>query len=128
MFEISFPVMMVWAIATVFVFAGLANLIGIRPVRRLYKRWDIPAATYRIIGVVELIAAAFLAQPDLRLWGIAIAAPIVFGAVILLLNHRHYAYATAVSDTRRVCPSDAGDSALARRPSLRSAVLKRLQA
>jgi hypothetical protein len=45
------------------------------------------------LGIVEIIAAALLGMPHLRIFGIAMAAPIMFGAIVTLLNHRHYLYA-----------------------------------
>src|SRR5258705_6433243 len=93
MFEASFPVMAAWANAAVFALAGIVNFTALGGVREVYARWDIPAAFYRTLGIVEIIAAALLAMPDGRVWGIAIAAPIMFGGIVMLLNHRHYLYA-----------------------------------
>ena len=93
MLEASFPVMAAWANAVVFALAGLINVTALSAVRETYARWDIPGAFYRTLGIVEIIAAALLATPELRIWGVAMAAPIMFGAVIMLLNHRHYLYA-----------------------------------
>ena len=93
MVEVSFPVIAVWADAGVFALAGLINLTALAAVREIYARWDIPAVFYRTLGIVEIIAAALLAMPELRAWGIAMAATIMFGAIVMLLNHRHYLYA-----------------------------------
>ena len=86
----SFPVMAAWANAVVFASAGLVNFTALSAVRQVYARWDIPGAFYRTLGLVEIIAAALLAMPELRVWGVAMAAPIMFGAIVMLLNHRHY--------------------------------------
>jgi len=93
MVEAPFPVMAAWANAAVFVLAGLVNLTALSAVREVYARWDIPGAFYRTLGIVEIIVAALLATPDLRAWGVVVAAPIIFGAIVMLLNHRHYLYA-----------------------------------
>lgn len=93
MFEASFPVMAAWANAAVFALAGLVNVTAFGAVREAYARWDIPASFYRTLGIVEIIAAALLAMPNLRAWGVAMAAPIMFGAIVMLLNHRLYRYA-----------------------------------
>jgi hypothetical protein len=93
MFESSFPVMAVWVNAGVFALAGLVNLTAFGAVREVYARWDIPAVFYRTLGIVQIIAAALLAMPDFRAWGIAMAAPVMFGAIVLLLDHRLYRYA-----------------------------------
>jgi hypothetical protein len=45
--------------------------------------------------VLDLAAAAMLVEPELRGWGIALAAVLTFGSVVTLLNHRHYAAAGA---------------------------------
>jgi hypothetical protein len=89
----SLPVLAAWANAVVFASAGLVNVTALSAVREIYARWDIPGAFYRTLGIVEIIAAALLGMPHLRILGIAMAAPIMFGAIVTLLNHRHYLYA-----------------------------------
>lgn len=91
----SFPVMAAWANAVVFAAAGLVNLTALSAVRQVYARWDIPGVFYRTLGIVEIIAAALLGMPQLRVLGIAMAAPIMFGSIVMLLNHRHYLYAAS---------------------------------
>ena len=73
----SFPVIAAWANAVVFASAGLVNVTALRAVREVYARWDIPGAFYRALGIVEIIAAALLGMPHLRVFGIAMAAPIM---------------------------------------------------
>jgi hypothetical protein len=86
----SFPVMAAWADAALFFLAGIINLTAVGPVREVYERWDIPAVFYRSLGIVEILAAAFLVSPEYRAWGIALALPIMFGSIVMLLDHRHY--------------------------------------
>jgi hypothetical protein len=43
-----------------------------------------------VAGVFEVTAAALLAVPETRLWGIALAGLIAFGAVVTLFNQRRY--------------------------------------
>jgi hypothetical protein len=85
--------MAAWANVAVFASAGLINVTASSAVREVYARWDIPGAFYRTLGIIEIIAAALLGMPHLRVFGIAMAAPIIFGAIVTLLNHRHYLYA-----------------------------------
>ncbi len=96
MFELSLPVAAAWINAGIFAAAGLINLAGLRSVREVYADWDVPAATYRTLGLIELVAAAFLAMPEFRFWGVILAAPIMFGSVVLLLDHRNYVFASSV--------------------------------
>lgn len=96
MFDVSFPVMAAWTNAAIFAAAGLINFTAIKSVRAVYDRWDVSPGFYRPLGLVELAAAVCLAVPSLRFWGVLLAAPIFFGSVVMLLDHRHYAYAASV--------------------------------
>src|SRR4051812_27583149 len=93
MVEIPFPVMAAWTNAALFAVAGIVNLAAFGSVREVYRSWDIPAGFYRSLGAIEIVAAVTLAMPELRAWGIALAAPILFGSIVMLLNHRRYLYA-----------------------------------
>jgi hypothetical protein len=96
MLEASFPLLAAWVNTAFLGLAGLANWFDGRPVRALYESWNIPASSYRTIGLIEIVAATFIAVPHLRAWGIVLAAPIVFSTVVMLLYHRHYGYALGV--------------------------------
>src|SRR4029453_6490164 len=93
MFEVSFPVMAAWLNAAIFAVAGLINFTAVKSVRSVYDRWDVSPAFYRPLGLVEIAAAVCLAAPSLRFWGVLLAAPIFFGSVVMLLDHRHYVHA-----------------------------------
>ena len=88
--------MAAWANAAIFATAGLVNFAAVKSVREVYDRWDVAPGFYRPLGLVELVAAVCLAVPSLRLWGVILAAPIAFGSVVMLLDHRHYVYAASV--------------------------------
>jgi hypothetical protein len=94
--DLSLPVLAAWANAAVFAAAGLINFTAIRSVRQVYERWDVAPGFYRPLGLVEIAAALCLAVPSLRVWGLVMAAPIAFGSVVMLLDHRHYLYAASV--------------------------------
>jgi hypothetical protein len=90
MFGISVPAATAWLNVGIFALAGLATLGPFRRVREIYERWDIPETSSRALGLVQIFAAALLAFPSSRSWGIALAVPIGFGWAILLLDHRQY--------------------------------------
>jgi len=96
MFDFSFPVIAAWTNAAIFAAAGLVNVTASRSVREVYERWDVSPGFYRPLGLVEIAAAVCLAVPSLRFWGVLLAAPIFFGSVVMLLDHRHYVYAASV--------------------------------
>ena len=43
-----------------------------------------------VTGVLDIVAAIMLGLPALRVWGIALAAILSFGSIIVFLNHRQY--------------------------------------
>ncbi|MGN6150019.1 MAG: DoxX family protein [Rhizomicrobium sp.] len=92
MADLSFSVLIAWIIAGMFATSGLLHLAGPRFIREAYERWNFPRKFYRVTGIVEVLTAAFLANPLTRLWGIALAALTMFVAVVTLLNNKQYAY------------------------------------
>ena len=94
--DASAPTLVAWANASLLGIAGLVNLTALAPVRRIYARWDISTPSYVAVGVLQIVAAAFLLTPELRIWGISLAALIAFGAVVLLLDRGRYAFALPV--------------------------------
>ncbi|SRR5258706_1337710 len=85
----SFPSIAV-ALAIIFGSGAFVQLAGPPFVQRAYRRWDFPPKFYRVVGLVELLIALFLAIPQTRIWGVTLAAIVTFNAVVALLNHRQY--------------------------------------
>jgi hypothetical protein len=90
---IWYPVIVAWSVAGIFALAALVNLAGPRILLEAYARWGYPRGFHRITGAVEMAAAVFLAMPQTRIWGVAVAGVVLFVAVVTLLNHRQYLYA-----------------------------------
>ena len=82
-------------LAVVFAAIGVVQLLGPRFLRNAYARWEYSQAVRIVTGVLDIVAAAMLIDPDLRGWGIVLGAVLTFGSVVTLLNHRHYAAAAA---------------------------------
>ena len=87
---ISYPFLVAWVVGAILTVAGLVNIAGPRRLRAAYARWEFPTRFYLLAGALEVTAALFLAIPELRIWGIALAGFIMFGAVVTLFNHRRY--------------------------------------
>ena len=79
-------------IASMFAASAFAHLLGPRFILKAYARWNFPPKFHRVIGIVELLAAAFLAEPITRIWGVALAGLVAFIAVVALLNNRQYVW------------------------------------
>ena len=78
------------ALAVVFWVIGVIHLLGPRFLRDAFEKWNYGTLVRLVTGALEIMTALMLAHPDLRGWGIALAALIMFGAVITLLNHEQY--------------------------------------
>jgi DoxX-like protein len=91
----SLPVLVAWSIAAVFALAGLVNVVGPVSLQSLYARWNYPHSFRFVAGTLQLLAAAFLLTPQTRVWGVGLAASILFVAIVTLLSRRHYAFAAS---------------------------------
>ena len=89
----SIPLVAAMSLSLFFGAAALIHLIGPAFVIRAYQRWEFPPKFYRVTGLAELLASAFLAIAITRIWGIVLAGLITFVGEITLLNHRQYGWA-----------------------------------
>ena len=78
------------SLAAVFWVIGFIHLLGPRFLRDAFEKWNYGTRVRLVTGVLELMTALMLVHPELRGWGIALAALIMFGAVITLLSHEQY--------------------------------------
>jgi len=91
----SLPHLFAAALTAIFAAAAVMDLTGTRYVRARLRQWRYPRQFYRVLGVLQLFAALFLAVPQLRIWGIILAGFITFFSVVTLLNHRQWSWAMA---------------------------------
>jgi hypothetical protein len=76
----------------IFALGGLVHLASPGFIKRAYAKWNFARGFHFITGIVELMAAAFLAYPITRVWGVALAGAVLFTAIVKLLSNRQYAY------------------------------------
>ena len=79
--------------AVVFAVAGFNFFLDAGPLAKLLGDWVTGRNANRVIGSFSILAAALLVVPQLRLWGVAVAAFVLFGTTVMLLEHRKYFYA-----------------------------------
>jgi DoxX-like protein len=91
----NFPHLLANGLAAIFAIAAIIDLAGSRYVRARFRQWHYPRQFYRVMGVLQLITAAFLATPQLRIWGIILAGLLTFFWIVALLNHRQWSWAAA---------------------------------
>ena len=80
-------------LASLFFLVGAAHIVGPQALRALYRRRQYAHSFRYVAGATQLLTALFLAVPQTRFWGGALAAMILFTAVVSLLNHGKYLYA-----------------------------------
>ena len=93
----DFPILVALALANFFGVFGLVQLAGPRFLRDAYRGWDYDQHLRFVTGVLDIAAAAMLAEPSLRGWGLALAGILLFGSVVTMLNNRQYRYAALVT-------------------------------
>ena len=84
-----YDVIALW-LSVIFSVIGLVQLIGPDFVRETYRRWGYGRSVRLVTGVLDIVAAVMLGFPTLRVWGIALAAILSFGSIVVFLNHRQY--------------------------------------
>jgi hypothetical protein len=81
------------AVAAVLAVAGLVQIAGPARLLRLFVEWGYGRGFNWVSGIGALLAATFLAIPQIRAWGVALGGVMLFGSTILLLAHRKYLFA-----------------------------------
>jgi hypothetical protein len=76
-------------------FAAAAFLNFMEPgfLKRAYARWGLRPNINLLAAFFNALAAIFLSMPITRLWGVAVAASVMFVAEVLLLSRKQYAFA-----------------------------------
>ena len=90
---LSLPLVATTGLVFAFGASGLLQLAGPGFVLRAYQRWALPPRFHRVIGALMVLVAIFLAVPNTRLWGVALAGLVNFFAVVTLLKNREYGWA-----------------------------------
>jgi hypothetical protein len=88
---------MIWLLpklaAAVFAVAALVFFVDPEPLSRTLSSWGYGRNFNWVFGGSLVLAAVFLATPQLRLWGVALAGFILLGTTVMLLERRKYLYA-----------------------------------
>jgi hypothetical protein len=83
---------LLWILVALFVgptfYYGYVKMIAEPAKIRKFAAWGYPIKVMQVIGVVEIIGAVSILFPELRLFGIAIWAVILTGAVFTNIIHR----------------------------------------
>jgi hypothetical protein len=77
-----------WLLAAGFLGAGLFNAIGAPATRGDFARWGYPRWWSVLTGGLEIICAALIALPVVRIVGLTLGAVIIAAALLTVLRHR----------------------------------------
>jgi uncharacterized membrane protein YphA (DoxX/SURF4 family) len=87
---LSVTAIAIWLVVGAFLGAGILNCIGTQKTKSEFAKWGYPPAWNLVTGGLEITAAALVAYPPGRLFGLALAAIIMIAAAVALLRHRQY--------------------------------------
>jgi hypothetical protein len=87
------PALIAELLAAFFAAAAFLNFVDPAFLRRTYARWGLRPNINLLAAFLNALAAVFLSMPITRLWGVAVAALVIFFTEILLLSRKQYAYA-----------------------------------
>jgi hypothetical protein len=93
MFHTGIPALIAELLAAFFAAAAFINFVEPASLKRAYERWGLRPNIGTIAAFFNALAAIFLSMPITRLWGIAVAALVMFAAEVLLLSRKQYAFA-----------------------------------
>jgi hypothetical protein len=82
-------------LAAIFVITAAIDVAGSLYIRMRARQWRYLRHFYRVMGVLQLFTALFLAMPQLRIWGIILAGFIMSFRIVILRNHRQWNWAAA---------------------------------
>lgn len=79
-----------WLLALAFFGAGVVNAIGSAAIRDDFVRWGYPRWWHLVTGGLEVLAAALIMVPAIRVAGLGLGAAICVAAVATVIRHRDY--------------------------------------
>jgi hypothetical protein len=92
-FHTGIPALVAELLAAFFAAAAFLNFVEPAFLARAYARWGLRPNINLLAAFFNALAAIFLSMPITRLWGVAVAALVMFAAEVLLLSRKQYAYA-----------------------------------
>ena len=79
-----------WLLAFAFAGAGIFNAMGGAAVQAQFLRWGYPAWWNFLTAALEILSAALIILPDTRIWGLAVGAIVLIGAISTVAWRQDY--------------------------------------
>ena len=90
MFEFSPYAIIPIALAWIFAAIGFFHMVAPGRLVATYRQWGYPPAFPVVAGMLNIAAAVLMATPERRLFGVALAAIILFVSNVMLIGRNHY--------------------------------------
>jgi hypothetical protein len=91
----NLPHFLVDVLAVIFVITATIDMAGSLYIRARVRQWRYLRHFHRVMCVLQLFTALFLAVPQLRIWGIILAGLITSFRIVILRSHRQWSWAAA---------------------------------
>jgi hypothetical protein len=92
LFGISAATLLAWLLAIALFGAGIVNAGGATAIKEDFVRWGYPRWWNLVTGGLEVLAAALIATPTLRIAGLGLGAAICAAALVTVIRHRDYGH------------------------------------
>jgi uncharacterized membrane protein YphA (DoxX/SURF4 family) len=91
-FGISATSLLAWSLALAFFGAGIVNAAGSTAIKDEFVRWGYPRWWNLVTGGLEVLVAALIAIPALRVAGVMLGAAICVAAVATVIRSKDYGH------------------------------------
>ncbi|MBP0439240.1 DoxX family protein [Tianweitania sediminis] len=88
----SWAVWLAWLLGAFFVVDGVLNLVGIKPVKNSFKRWNLPSWFHLFNGLVQLVTGLLVLWYPTRPLGLLLGALICLAIFAILARHRDWGH------------------------------------
>ena len=92
LFGLSATTLLAWLLALAFAGAGVVNVAGSAATKASFVRWGYPSWWNLVTGGLELLAAALIAIPAVRVAGLGLGGAICVAAVATVVRHKDYGH------------------------------------
>lgn len=93
--QIPIASILAWLLAFAFAGAGIFNAMGGVAVQARFLRWGYPAWWNFLTAALEILSAALIILPDTRIWGLAVGAIVLIGAISTVAWRQDYKHLPA---------------------------------
>ena len=104
--QIPIASILAWLLAFAFAGAGIFNAMGGVAVQARFLSWGYPAWWNFLTAALEILSAALIILPDTRIWGLAVGAIVLIGAISTVAWRQDYKHLPPPGRWRRSLASN----------------------